>query len=146
MAFRTMRRTFAAPLVMTLAALPACGSDKAPLERSGPNPPALQGRLPDVTTPPPPPVEVVKTRSWTVHRAGDGRCISEPDYDCPPNAKCNPPGPSDYPCPDGMIGEHQQIVLHPGAVDCYLVQPPPKCPPNIACNPPASPRVDCPED
>jgi hypothetical protein len=85
-----MRRSFAAPFVLTFA----CG-------HAGPPPPSAETLAhPD--------------RSWSVHRFDDGTCEAEEHDDCDEERDghtCNPPEPTVYPC----VGD---TVVQVGA-DCW---------------------------
>lgn len=35
-------------------------------------------------------------------KRSSGKCEYQPPFDCPPNAKCNPPGPHEVRCPKGL--------------------------------------------
>src|SRR5687767_6754850 len=107
---RTPRRAFAAPLVMTIAALPAAclvsskppsnepdpqvrdhrsGGDKT-ATRTHENPPR-----PDSVDHTATPVQTAPDhdRKWTVMMDKAGTCTAMGEMTCPANATCNPPPP-----------------------------------------------------
>jgi hypothetical protein len=148
MAARTPRRTFAAPFVVTLAAIPACYHDAQPAPQPPANPPG-----PVVTTPPPtdpatPPPAQKPNREWRITRGKDS-CLAFAAATCPPKQgdaqpTCNPPPPTKYPCPDGMTDAALIVTQLGGEGDCFILPEMPKCPPNTACNPPPPKKVQCP--
>jgi hypothetical protein len=100
-------RRFAAPLVVTAAALAGCASgpvhDNPPAPSFNPPPPAdptppvvaKPVATPQVPALPPP------TDPSNVHKQADGTCVEYHDVKCPPNVNCNPPPPAPVQCPPG---------------------------------------------
>ncbi|MEO7093465.1 MAG: hypothetical protein ABI175_09455 [Polyangiales bacterium] len=167
MSVRSLRRTFATPFVVTLAAIPACVVQSAP-PRSGPpvSQPAPQPSEPAQPTPAqptdtkvvaisnpprpgteqatPPKEEPAKfERHWTVMKL-DGKCLAYAQSSCPAGATCNPPPPSNYTCtPD--VTDGMKIVQWANTVGCHVETPAPPCPPKTMCNPPRPRAVPCPQ-
>jgi hypothetical protein len=168
MSARLLRRTFASPFVVTLAAIPAaCVTQSAPPSRSGPPPgdrrPAPQTSEPAQPTPvrgettvmsnpprpgieqaTPPNEEPAKVeRHWTVMKL-DGKCLAYAQTSCPAGATCNPPPPSNYACtPD--VTDGMKIVQWANTTGCHVETPAPPCPPKTMCNPPRPRAVTCPQ-
>jgi hypothetical protein len=149
MAARTPRRTFATPLVITLA---ACSSPQTttPPHHNPPAPQPEPGNNPPPTTDPATPAQTTEMR-WHVTRMG-ANCAAHVDVNCPkpeagkPTHTCNPPPPIKYTCPEGLADKSSlEIVRYAGAAECVVVPEPVKCPPNAACNPPRPRPVICPE-
>jgi len=173
MSARTLRRTFASPFVVTLAALPGCMMQSAP-PRSQPsqmqpaqpsppvtniaNPPRPANDEPATSPPPAPPPTVIANpprpqtaqaatyeRHWTVMRRGD-KCEVYEDATCPPNATCNPPPPRAYACTQEVTQDVPlKIVQYTGSTTCQVERAPMKCPPKVMCNPPPPQKVTCPQ-
>lgn len=142
MAARAVRRTFAAPFVVTLAAAPlATHAEQAPAD-----PPKAR---PAPKKPAPKPTVVDRERTWHVTKAKD-TCTAFPEGTCPkvppgqPIPPCNPPPPLRYACKDALPeGAHR--VRQPAKADfCERVVSPVKCDPGTRCNPPRPQRVTCP--
>jgi hypothetical protein len=176
MSVRTLRRSFAAPFVVTLATT-ACGPAK-PLNPPGPHenppPPTTKPTEPVVAAPDPvdqptpaPGLEPADKkepakyeRKWTVMRnmkpdAKATECRAFVDANCPkgepgkPMPTCNPPPPIPYTCPDGFStdkGATLKIVLRAGATECFVDYGPMKCPEGAKCNPPPPRKLPCPGD
>ncbi len=127
MSARVPRRSFATPFIVTFAA--CSGSQSAahqpmptnPQESLDFNPPPPAD---DSATPPTPQPDM----SWKVTIHGK-RCLSDPVFDCPEDASCNPPEPSDYPCPSGAGLKYPLTVMARGG-HCILVTPTPH---NVPC-------------
>lgn len=113
---RRRRHVFAAPLVVTVALLPACKKDDGPKEPDirrptwnppGPDPQpappdaARDGdlELPRATSMPDPTNADAEIR----FRAHSQDCWRSYQMDCPPGAKCNPPPPEPVACPDELL-------------------------------------------
>jgi len=172
MAARSVRRAFASPFVVTLAAaLPAAAACYVQ-PASGPQGPrggAPTGTLDHSTTTagvepgpgettvmanPPRPTAVAATedRTWTVRRDG-GKCSSTMAAACPtappgqPAPMCNPPPPLPYSCLPSMTTDGAQVTIQQfkGQTTCQLPPAPISCPPNAICNPPPPQKVACPQ-
>jgi hypothetical protein len=176
MSARTLRRTFAAPFVVTLAAMPACGPKplNPPEPHENPPPPAAKPTEPVVAAPDPAPApsEPVDSkgspkkepaqyeRRWTVMRnmkqdAKPTECRAFIEVSCPksepgkPMPTCNPPPPIPYTCPDNFPtdkGATLKIVLRAGATECFVDHGPMNCPQGAKCNPPPPRKLACPGD
>jgi hypothetical protein len=103
------------------------------------------------------------TAALRVMRDASGRCWEVVEDACPPDARCNPPGPAPAPCPDDpkLLVEDQLPAAPPGAsvrpigggvclMETEARCPEPKCEPGepcvvATCNPPAPRRVRCPD-
>lgn len=175
MSARTIRRTFASSVVVTLAAIPACVVQTAPPPRGGPpvaqpgprgsdpgpqptettptqSQPTVVANPPrpgmEPTTPPttPPPAEPAKyERHWTVTRQGD-KCMAYTDVSCPKNATCNPPPPTAYTCTAEITAtKPMKIVQWANTVGCHVEAEAPPCPPKTMCEPPRPRAVTCPQ-
>jgi hypothetical protein len=171
MSARLLRRTFASPFVVTLAAIPAaCIVQSAPPSRTGPPPsdrqPGPRTSEPAQPTPAPTPAqseptvmanpprpgteqatpEPAKTeRHWTVSRQGD-KCLAYTDVTCPKNATCNPPPPTAYACtPEITATQPMKIVQWANTTGCHVETPAPPCPPRKMCEPPRPRAVTCPQ-
>ena len=143
MAARTPRRSFAAPFVVTLAAVPACY-----VQSSAPPPqpqPVAQPADPHpvVVTNPPRPQPAAST-SWHVYKTQDG-CEAIVNVECPAGASCNPPPPSKVECPTGIAMDKPMTVVTQGDGTCIVAREPPACPPHAMCNPPRPQTVTCPK-
>jgi hypothetical protein len=145
------KRRFAASVVVTIAALPACAGQSA----SGGGGARRAGSGSHIRHDP------------------DGTCWQEFEADCSPGVLCNPPGPSQVDCATGqalpqtpppgsggssatdsdggvggaVIATDQTPTLPPNVQrrpdgSCWLEEPM-DCPPNVACNPPPPREVDC---
>ena len=149
MSARTLRRTFASPFVVTLAALPGCMMQSAPprsqpsqMQPAQPSPPVT-----NIANPPRPQTAQAATyeRHWTVMRRGD-KCEVYEDATCPPNATCNPPPPRAYACTQEVTQDVPlKIVQYTGSTTCQVERAPMKCPPKVMCNPPPPQKVTCPQ-
>src|SRR5262245_23341566 len=103
MAVRSLRRSFAAPFVITLA-LPACGAP--PAERV----------LPNVN--PPRPQPTFEERRWRVFKVEElERCEAQILVPCDPNIACNPPRPVVYECLDN---QQEVTIKRVSATECVL--------------------------
>ncbi|MBX7081661.1 MAG: hypothetical protein K1X88_20835 [Nannocystaceae bacterium] len=156
---REPRRRFAAPLVLTIAATPACAGSST----TGAEPPTTAGPTTAEPQPQPQPqpepgdgttADDARERRWTVMRNGK-TCQTMIAIDCSqppgqPQHTCNPPAPREYPCPtydDGSVidvGPGFTIEGEAGAKDCTMYFPTGDCPADASCNPPPPRRVDCP--
>jgi hypothetical protein len=157
-----LRRRFASPFVVTLAACTPSHTSNPPGPRPQPTPPTdpTPAQPDPVAEPPPAPAtdpatparEPAKFESrWTVMMQGTD-CNAFHDSSCPkvapgqPIPPCNPPPPIKYACPDGFKqGEALKIILRAGATDCFVDYPAMNCPPKAACNPPPPRKVACPQ-
>ncbi len=168
------RRSFAAPLVVTLA-MPAClvssgkpapapapANDEPRAHVNPPRPqpdpqPAQPDPDPRATQPgndtaqqtqqqtPPP----AKLRTWTVYVQASGKsqeCFAAHDVECPPKgATCNPPPPIKLAsCPSGITAAKPYKIREDAPDSCALYHPMPDCPAGVACNPPRPQTVRCP--
>lgn len=150
-------RSLAAPFVVTLAALPACGQEpaKSPGAVVVPVESGEAGAAPIVTEPAADAGAPSKgggrpthRASWDVKRTADGKgCVANAQVDCPPGAACNPPRPTSIACPPGMEAS-ATISRGEGETECtfhafYDV----RCPMGATCNPPPprTGKIDCPE-
>jgi hypothetical protein len=169
MSAKTPRRTFAAPLVVTLA-LPVAG---ACVVKSGPattpppgdgttmhaNPPRSHSDTPPTpprADPPPPVVQQeqqqqqtppqAEMRSWHVYQnSGDKSCYAVQDVGCVKGATCNPPPPTKLErCPTGLEMPQGLTIREDSANSCAIYYPMPECPPNMSCNPPRPQTIACP--
>ena len=143
MSARTIRRTFAMPVVITLA------SSCTPMRTSNPPPPMTRSPNAPGGTPDTKAVEPsAATRRWSIsHKTGGqpNECIAQVVIECPRNAKCNPPRPQDYTCPDGLGTDGQlTIVLRAGATECMVDYGDMSCPQGATCNPPPPRKLPCP--
>src|SRR5689334_6341297 len=135
MSARTIRRSFAAPFVVTIATMSPALADKPPPSPPGKNPPA--------------PREPAKAeRHWTGQKSGakDAKptdCFAQQEFTCPkaapgkPQVPCNPPEPMPYTCPpnfDAKSTAAYKIILRVGATECFQ-DVDTKCPPGTKCNP-----------
>lgn len=150
MAARTLRRRFAAPFVITVAALPLAHADKpAP-------PPRHPEERPTLRNPPPPkngPKTYPHDRRWRAERSATAKdsCVAYAHVECPPpgpdgsRVTCNPPPPATYKCAAGELASGAQpIIQRKGSTVCMVEHPPVKCPAGAQCNPPRPVRVTCP--
>lgn len=150
---RTPRRRFAAPLVMTIAALPACVVSSKPVgtttaggdttTTTHDNPPRPDGvdhrDTPDQQAPD-------SERTWTVSLEGSGACTAMGATSCPEGASCNPPPPAKVDCPAGITaGQPVQIWAKAGETDCYVAIAAGACPAKATCNPPPPQKTACPQ-
>jgi hypothetical protein len=152
MSSRQMRRTFAAPLVVTLAVAPACTTVD---HRTAPPPaPPPAADTADHRVPPPAPGDTADHRdtpaqrsagtSWTVLKKADGTCVTAVDVQCHAGATCNPPAPQPYACPPNLTAERPLHIRQDAPGECRLVFPMPECPAGMMCNPPPPQKVACP--
>ena len=164
-ASRKPRRAFAVPLVMTIAAAPACvvKDDSPPASSSGPtvrtheNPPRPDpAPQPDPARPDPDPTPIEPTpvqtkapdyhRNWTVMMNDDGTCAAYMAVECKKGATCNPPPPTAIACPEGITTARPvDIFASAGSWDCYVKPPEVKCPEKATCNPPPPRKTACPK-
>lgn len=154
---RSPRRSFSAPFVITLAAVPAActmqPSPQAPTTvqqpttappQPGPQPP------PDLVENPPRPQPAEHDTFWYVTQNG-AECQATLKLECPtpepgkPAMTCNPPPPVAYACPAGWDGTSQLIVTqYQGNPECIIEAKAPPCAPNEKCRKAASQPVPCP--
>jgi hypothetical protein len=107
-AFRK-RTLFAAPFIMVAAA--GCKDDS---RTSNPPPPIRTSNPPEPSAP--------KFRNqWDVRRVDAGKCQADEDFNCPPNAKCNPPEPRAIECPAGTSGKTVIRVAETEPGSCWIV-------------------------
>jgi hypothetical protein len=108
---------FAAPLVVTVAAVAGCASGPesgnpppqnppSPSTATQPpaNPPPVQLPPEPASHPhvnPPPPQLPVASNPANVQKRDDGTCIEFFHVNCPPGVSCNPPPPHPVQCPPG---------------------------------------------
>lgn len=160
MSSRQMRRSFAAPLVVTLAVAPACTTVDHRTTAPPPPPPAADTA--DHRVPPPAgdttdhrdtpttgqtaPTQQTAGNSWTVIKKADGTCMTAVDVQCHPGATCNPPAPQPYECPPALTAARPMHIRQDAPDgECLLVFPMPECPANTMCNPPPPQKVACPK-
>jgi hypothetical protein len=172
-AFRP-RRSFARPLVVTLAVVPACAATStpqpvqpapaAPAAAPAPVPapapatpaPAPASPAPVVVNPPPPAAAAsapAEGTRWLVARDG-ASCTARIETACGPTATsprehghgrhCNPPPPAPYACPTG-IGLVYPLTVVAMNGGCVVEPPPIHCPTGAICNPPRPRPVPCPK-
>jgi hypothetical protein len=76
------------------------------------------------------------------------KCLAELDTTCPPNAKCNPPAPTDYACPPAVHRYPAALTVHASG-ECSILAFPEMghCPRGAICNPPPpqNENVPCPK-
>jgi hypothetical protein len=153
-ASRKPRRTFAASLVMTIAAGPACVvSESKPAQTTPPPDPVIVANPPppENTTPAPPPTPTQETppayqRNWTVTLEPNGNCLAYMDVQCKKGATCNPPPPQPVACPTGITAKAPiKIFAQANTWDCYITPPEVKCPEKTTCNPPPPRKTACPK-
>jgi hypothetical protein len=164
-ASRKPRRAFAVPLVMTVAAVPACvvTESKPAQPRTGgttttttanppgphTNPPPPDTAKPDPTPIDPTPVQAEAPdyhRNWTVTMGSDGACAAYMKVECKTGATCNPPPPQAIECPEGITAARPvDIFASAGSWDCYIKPPEVKCPEKATCNPPPPRKTACPK-
>src|SRR5262245_30231443 len=95
---RSTRRSFAAPLVLTIA-----GGCAGPVHRN-PGPPPMYAE-------------------WTVVKTADGKCTAHDasPMECPEGASCNPPPPMPVECPaDIQEGESRRMWQQRQGEDCFV--------------------------
>ena len=162
MSSRTLRRTFATPFVVTMAACtvqsgppparpvgtaqhPGHGDPTGPSDPNGlgnrPDDRAQMGTAGTAQTD-------TSERRWTISNQG-GKCMAYTKVQCPPNTHCNPPRPTEYACA-GAGGELAasgsiNVVRWAGSTTCQIEVPPANCPPEMSCNPPPPRQVACPK-
>lgn len=159
-ASRKPRRAFAAPLVLTIAAAPACvvsGDPKPattpppdPVLVSNPPPPPEHTQPPPAAQPDPAPPAAepppAYQRNWTVMLEDSGDCLAYADVQCKKGATCNPPPPQPVACPAGIQkGAPVKIYAQANTWDCYIMPPEVKCPEKATCNPPPPRKTACPK-
>ena len=165
-ASRKPRRAFAVPLVMTVAALPACIVESKPAQpttggtASGDTrtPPPRHENPPRPQTDPkqvePTPIEPLPAqteapayhRNWTVMQQKDGTCQAYLAVECKKGATCNPPPPQPIECPSGITAARPvDIFASAGSWDCYIKPPEVTCPEKATCNPPPPRKTACPQ-
>src|SRR5690349_12250916 len=149
MAARFPRRSFAAPIVVTLGACYVQSTPTPPHE----NPPAPQDPQRPNENPPPtvvanpprpqPPTEQTppstETVKWSVYKSQDGTgCMAAIKANCPPKAMCNPPPPFKYECPKDITIDAGGVTVasYDGGATCAIDYGPMNCPKGAMCNPP----------
>ena len=90
--------------------------------------------VPAQTTNPPPPQEKILGH---IFQNADGTCMSESNFDCPPQAKCNPPPPTPVACPPV---EETGVLNRAGTCVALTAF---KCPPKMDCASPNEKEVPC---
>jgi hypothetical protein len=160
MSARILRRTFAAPFVVTLGACTMQTGGPPPSRPVGTAQHPGHGDPPDPSDPnrlqprpdervqmaaaPSPQQTDTSERHWTVSRQG-GTCMAYTKVSCPPNAVCNPPRPTEYACTADLAeGGSMNIVRRAGSATCLVEVAPPSCPQGMSCNPPPPRQVACP--
>ncbi len=155
---RKPRRSFAAPLILTVAAVPACvvASNK-PATSDPKNTPEQRdhrtGEGGENANPPGPHVNPPMQRKneydekWSVSLQDDGTCLAHADDGgCPEGASCNPPPPRPVLCPDGIQeGQWMSMWAVQGETGCWVSAADTGCPSNAKCNPPPPQATSCPE-
>jgi hypothetical protein len=166
-ASRKPRRAFAVPLVMTVAAMPACIVESKPAQpttggtttrdnRDNRTPAPRHENPPRPTEPTtdPTPIDPVPAqteapayhRNWTVTMQKDGTCEAYMAVECKKGATCNPPPPQPIECPSGITAARPvDIFASAGSWDCYIKPPESKCPEKATCNPPPPRKTACPQ-
>lgn len=136
MSVKVLRRTFAAPFVVTLALAPVAAADT-----------------------PPEPAKLERT--WTITK--DLKKTAKPT-DClamqtntpkagQPAKPCNPPEPTAYACPTNRYGigeaftdkDSIKVILRVGITACVIDRPRQTCDPGEMCNPPPPQKIPCPK-
>lgn len=140
MSSRKPRRSFAAPLILTVAALPGCiaaGSKPANSTTTAPESRDHRGSEPDpVTMSNPPPPDTSKDRSWTIELQQDGSC----------RATADDGRQSSVACPDGIsAGSAMSMWANAGSTECFVSYDSPSCPAGAICNPPPPKVSSCPQ-
>lgn len=148
------RRSFAAPLILTVAAVPACVVATKPTNTPGPEAKQPEQRdhrdkghenPPGPHENPPAPNVNEYDQSWQVRLADDGSCLAYGEVSCEPGMSCNPPRPRPVVCPEGIAaGESYSLWANAGEIGCFT-SPPTSCPANATCNPPPPQAIDCPQ-
>ncbi|MBA3462889.1 MAG: hypothetical protein H0T46_23235 [Deltaproteobacteria bacterium] len=152
MSARTLRRSFAAPFVVTIA---GCMVQSGPPPQRGPRPqpqPVTSTQPQDmgvVANPPHPGAQVepkpTHEMHWTVTKEGE-TCRAYAAINCPANAACRPAPPTDYACtPQVAHNAPMKVVRWNGSETCQIETEPMRCPPNVMCNPPPPQQVACPK-
>jgi hypothetical protein len=124
---RIRRRTFATPLVVTVA---ACGGSP---KQAPENPPR-----PRVVT------------EWTVYQA-EGTCFAVDAEACPvpsdDKTKFTCQSTSQpYECPEGLTLDRPIVVVRVDPSSCEMKQEMPDCPEGASCNPPPPMPLACPTE
>jgi len=163
---RKPRRTFAAPLILSVAALPACivasnkpasstNTDPEQRDHRQPDPETTDHRQPDgdpvvISNPPRPEPYVLRQdssydESWQISVEADGSCKAYGPNDCPGEPKCRPAPARAVACPEGMqAGETWSLWADKGSTECFTMAVS-DCPKGATCNPPPPTRASCPE-
>jgi hypothetical protein len=151
MAARVPRRSFASPVVVTLAV--ACTpAPTTPPNDTAADPTVAQTPTPDPNpTTDPPTTEPPTPVRWSMSKKGND-CFAQRQIECSdPGRSCNPPAPQKYDCPkwdDGSamgFDEGDSIEGVPGAEKCTLYFSGGSCPEGASCNPPPPRAVPCPK-
>jgi hypothetical protein len=125
----TRRRSFAAPLVLTVAG--ACGG---------------KGPPPNVNPPRPEPPQASE---WTVYKQ-DGACFAVDSSVCPPPAddsvafSCAAPTTA-YDCPELLSLDRPIVVVRVDPTSCEMKMEMGDCPEGASCNPPPPQPMKCPQ-
>lgn len=146
MAARTPRRSFAAPFVVTLAAVPACYVQTSP-GPSGPppsQPPPTQTAEPAQPTPPPPGPVVANPPRPT--QPPPSQPSTPPPYRPDPRPTQPPPTQTSTPPPPVQQAQESRWSLFKsndgsGCMAAIKVE----CQPKATCNPPPPFKVACPD-
>ncbi len=104
------RRIPAAPFVIVIALLPACGPPPEPISRNPPAPEPTEHATPPDPEPTPPTNPPVPEPAPTagehpspdnshIVKRDDGTCWKSWEEHCPEGASCNPPPPQKVECP-----------------------------------------------
>lgn len=158
---RSPRRSFAAPLILSVAAIPACvvtsnkpandpktGETPEQRDHRGTGDDAGDGTKVIMNPPRPEAPQVYEQdQSWSVRMESDGSCKAYGSVDCPEASKCNPPRPSVVTCPEGISeGEAMDMWVSAGSTDCYVsFGGSSSCPKGATCNPPPPQKAECPQ-
>jgi hypothetical protein len=142
---RAPRRSFAAPLVITMAALPGCASTVDHRDPVQPTTVTTTDPADHRNDPPPTPTPTAAGATWHIVVNSDGSCVAAVEAHCDARpVSCNPPRPMPYACPSGATNDNPFLVQQTDAGDCVLISPTPACPAGTMCNPPPAQKVDCP--
>ncbi len=156
MAAHVPRRVFAPSLVI-IAALPACNSPEDKPVQGPTTTPTTSVTIASPTSTPTPsasttaaaPTATASAKTapgedWQIVRQSPaGTCTAYVNMECPRGEMCNPPPPSDYPCPKdarALNSLPNTLTRAAGSQQCVMdvveVIGGGSCPPGMHCNPP----------
>ena len=172
---RSPRRSFAAPFVVTLAAIPACTVTPAPPPRNPPTATVVESRPQTATVvesprpnenpppprdppiihgnPPPPVEEPIPTPPpegrWLLTMSG-GKCHTQASASCPQPKPGGPRIMCNPPAPHAYecpsgMTDGASVQIVAAGAGCQIPPPATHCPPKAMCNPPPPRRVPCPQ-